>query len=111
MSSRARNQRGDRFLEGIDSYYKLRNAPMPGDWAERTACREIKASSARIRVRMFFPNRGVMGVSDDLVALCGACPVLEQCREYALRWPVMGTWAGLSHDERVQWRKRERKAG
>lgn len=33
-------------------------------------------------------------------AVCGGCPVREQCLEYALAWPQAGVWGGLDDAER-----------
>lgn len=36
------------------------------------------------------------------VRLCGACPVIEQCREHALALPEpYGVWGGLTEQERA----------
>lgn len=105
--AKSRN-RGDRFPEP-DVLVQLRSSPLPGDWAERGLCRKLPASHPRVRVRIFFPGRGAQEVADDIAALCARCPVLESCRAYALRYPVLGTWAGMTHDERVRWRRDQRK--
>lgn len=37
------------------------------------------------------------------VALCHACPVIEQCREHALTVPEpYGVWGGLTEEEREE---------
>ena len=38
-------------------------------------------------------------------AICGRCPVLTTCREYALERPELaGTWGGMTERERKRWR-------
>lgn len=69
----------------------------PGDWARRGRCR-----SAPIAV--FFPERG-----DDVnVArnICRGCPVLDECRAYALSAPsqLQGVWGGLTNGDRRRMR-------
>jgi WhiB family redox-sensing transcriptional regulator len=55
----------------------------------------------------FFPARGES--ARDAKAICGVCPVREDCLEYAMRWELLhGVWGGLSERERRQLR-RERK--
>lgn len=39
--------------------------------------------------------------------ICYACPVIAECREYALANPgLTGTWGGLTEQERVRIRRR-----
>jgi WhiB family redox-sensing transcriptional regulator len=44
--------------------------------------------------------------------VCATCPVLAECREYALSRPEKhGWWGGLSEDERAsEYRKQQRRA-
>jgi WhiB family redox-sensing transcriptional regulator len=41
----------------------------------------------------------------EVVAVCGRCPVLRQCRAWALRNAVDGVAGGMRSDERAAWRK------
>lgn len=41
----------------------------------------------------------------EAVAMCGRCPVLRQCRAWALRNAVDGVAGGMTGDERAAWRK------
>lgn len=70
----------------------LEGAPFPGAWSARGACRQLPT-------RIFFPTRGEeVGAAR---AVCGACPVLAECRAYALGVPgLKGFWGGLSEWER-----------
>ena len=71
----------------------LEGAPFPGRWRSEGACREVPPS-------LFFPRRGE--VVDMARSVCASCPVIEQCRDYALGVPgLKGVWAGLSENERT----------
>jgi WhiB family redox-sensing transcriptional regulator len=75
----------------------LEGAPFPGPWAGRGACRRLPS-------QIFFPTRGED--LDAARAVCGACPVSEKCRDYALAIPgLRGVWGGLSEREREQLRQ------
>ena len=80
------------------------------DWVERAACRGI---TTEVRNRIFFPEKGYS--SSEAKAIClgtkrtrnrpskPPCPVMEQCRAYALSLPfgeTVGIWAGLTQNER-----------
>ena len=43
--------------------------------------------------------------ADEATAICGRCPVLRQCRAWALRNAVDGVAGGMTADERVAWRR------
>lgn len=97
-----RPYRDTKLPTGVRALGRLRNVPLPGDWAERAACRGM--DTAR-----FFPSREEP-IEPELRALCRACPVLRDCRAYSLRWPVHGFWAGLSEQARERQRQKNRKA-
>lgn len=65
-------------------------------------------------VDLFFPERGGNVGSAKAVCLSGGpcgepCPVLDECREYALRHgEKFGVWGGLSERERRVIRRRRR---
>lgn len=75
----------------------LEDAPFPGEWSDRGACRRVPTAD-------FFPGRG-----DDTAtvkAVCCACPVVEECRAYALDLAgLKGIWGGLSDHERTKCRR------
>lgn len=48
---------------------------------------------------------GDAGRADEAVAICGRCPVLRQCRSWALLNAVDGVAGGITADERETWRK------
>lgn len=101
MSSRDRDPH--RFF--LDEYEALRHSPVPGDWAERAACRGMD-------LNMFFPSRGEMTRTRErlLTKTCRSCPVLAYCRTYALRYPLVGWWGAMSEVERRQIRRERRQA-
>lgn len=43
--------------------------------------------------------------ADEAAAMCGRCPVLRQCRSWALLNGVDGVAGGMTADARVAWRK------
>lgn len=70
----------------------ISEVPQPGPWARLGRCRTAPVS-------LFFPTQG-----DDVEqakALCRGCPVLADCRSFALTYPsLQGVWAALSERER-----------
>lgn len=52
---------------------------------------------------LFFPRQGVLPTKAK--EICAACPVLEQCFE-ASQDERYGVWAGLSVEERREFRRR-----
>lgn len=66
--------------------------PAPGEWRRSGRCRNAP-------VDLFFPGQG-----DDTrqaKSLCANCPVLAECRDYAIpHRDLRGIWGGLSEKER-----------
>jgi WhiB family redox-sensing transcriptional regulator len=70
-------------------------------WADQAVC-------ATTDPELWFPDKGAVGyVTADgtrehrAKAICRRCPVLEECREYAIEAAEpYGIWGGLSADER-----------
>ena len=55
-----------------------------------------------IPVELFFPERGQLPT--DAKRVCRGCPLLIQCRRWALDQPVAelhGVWGGLTQHERI----------
>lgn len=69
-----------------------------GDWADKAACSGADRS-------MFFPGRGEE--VSDAKKVCATCPVIEECRGYALRAgkDLYGIWGGLSEKQRKELRR------
>ena len=77
--------------------------PFPGPWRDRGACLVVPTE-------VFFPGRGQS--VEPAKAVCRACPVLAQCREYALGISdLKGIWGGLAEDERQRLRRQHGGAG
>lgn len=81
------------------------------DWRDQAACAESPGGARR-----FFPV-GVTGSAavqiEDAKAVCGACPVVKQCLDFAITTnQEYGVWGGTSEEERRalrrQWRAEQR---
>jgi WhiB family transcriptional regulator, redox-sensing transcriptional regulator len=79
------------------------------DWRDRAACLEEDPE-------LFFPI-GTTGPAaaqvEQAKAVCARCPVLAECRSWALDNPRMtefGVFGGMSEDERRAVRRRRRRA-
>ncbi|MFD2759147.1 WhiB family transcriptional regulator [Gulosibacter faecalis] len=77
------------------------------DWRDRAACLHADPE-------LFFPvgNTGpAIEQIDAAKAICGRCPVTEQCLQYALDTNQdSGVWGGLSEDERRALKRRAARA-
>ena len=73
------------------------------DWRHKAACRDEDPE-------LFFPignNGPALLQTEEAKALCRLCPVLEQCRQWALdSGQDAGVWGGLSEDERRAMKRR-----
>jgi WhiB family redox-sensing transcriptional regulator len=69
------------------------------DWQHQGLCRQTSPE-------VFFHPEGERGPArrrrqERAVAICRVCPVLEECREHALRVnEPYGIWGGMTEDER-----------
>ncbi|WP_082015074.1 WhiB family transcriptional regulator [Streptacidiphilus jiangxiensis] len=78
-------------------------------WQERAAC-------VGLDTRLFFHPSGERGEGYEAREqaakdVCAACPVLRQCRDYALdAWEPYGVWGGLGEHERLDLLRRRRAA-
>ncbi|MFJ3307168.1 WhiB family transcriptional regulator [Streptomyces sp. NPDC086549] len=77
-------------------------------WRERAAC-------LRVDPDLFFPigNSGpALAQIDEAKAVCGRCPVVEQCLGWAVEvGHVEGIWGGMTESERRAMRRREARRG
>lgn len=84
-------------IEGWDANFAfaLAGLPFPGDWAKQGRCRSMPHS-------VFFPARGDHQAVEQALAICARCPVLEECRAYAVAAPgqLVGIWGGLTGQQR-----------
>jgi WhiB family redox-sensing transcriptional regulator len=64
-----------------------------GSWVDAAACADADPE-------LFFPERN--SYAREAKAICAECPVLEACRDYAMRSPVglAGVWGGTTEQER-----------
>lgn len=75
----------------------LDSAPFPGPWREQGACRVVPTA-------VFFPSRGTS--LEPAKEVCRACPVRDQCRDYAIPLgDLKGVWGGLAEVERQRLRR------
>ena len=91
---------------------ELSRLPVPvadvWEWQQKGACRDADP-------QLFFHPEGERGPArqkrdDAAVKVCGACPVMDQCRSHGLsvREPY-GVWGGLTEDDREAMYLAERK--
>lgn len=70
-------------------------------WQEKAACRGVDTEK-------FFLERGARSRNkrkqeEEAVRICRSCPVLVECRRWALEVPeYYGVWGGLTADQRMQ---------
>lgn len=70
------------------------------EWQFQGACRQAEPS-------IFFHPEGERGTArrrraEAAKAVCADCPVIQQCRDHALRVrEPYGVWGGLSEDDRL----------
>lgn len=71
----------------------------PLEWTEYALCSQTDPE-------LFFPERG--NPAYKARAVCAACPVMMQCRSFALNCPehLYGVWGGLSEQERRYYRSK-----
>lgn len=77
------------------------------DWRDKAACLTVDPE-------LFFPvgNTGpALDQIEKAKAVCGGCPVAENCLQYALETNQdSGVWGGLSEDERRALKRRAARA-
>jgi WhiB family transcriptional regulator, redox-sensing transcriptional regulator len=84
---------------GRPTAFTLARVPVPGEWADRGACREAVTT-------VFFPHYG--DSTEEAKTYCARCPVLMECREFAIQYPMLrGIWGGMNERERkkLRWQK------
>lgn len=70
-------------------------APPWASWMENPDrhCRTVDPNT-------FFVTRGDHAGTERAKAVCAGCPVLNECREYAIEYRLIGVWGGTSGKER-----------
>jgi WhiB family redox-sensing transcriptional regulator len=80
------------------------------DWRHASACLDVDPE-------LFFPigsSGPALKQLAEAKAVCAGCPMLEECRAYALANPHLvedGVWGGLSEGERATELRRLRRRG
>jgi WhiB family transcriptional regulator, redox-sensing transcriptional regulator len=75
----------------------------PEQWTAEALCAQVDSE-------IFFPEKG--GSTREAKKICGACPVREQCLQYALDHNErFGIWGQLSERERRSLTLRSRRIG
>lgn len=73
--------------------------PDRDSWRLQAACRGYDPN-------LFFPEKG-RPTPGYVYDLCRACPVAEDCLDYAMRWRFLqGIWGGTNEQERRRMRRR-----
>lgn len=97
-----RADRARRFAPRTPDSPIRRDAATPGGWALQGACTTTDPE-------VFFPDKGESSRAAKRV--CSGCPVIAECREWALdTGQEFGVWGGLSATDRVRILGRGRKA-
>lgn len=73
-------------------------APPTGDWHRRGLC-------AGENPEVFFPSNGDSGARAR--EICTACPVREDCIQYATEADEFGIWGGLDQQQRRALKRRQ----
>lgn len=65
----------------------------------------LESSCSSVSPELFFARPSNLKKMAEAKAICASCPVLEQCREYALdpahfEFTQYGLWAGMTERER-----------
>lgn len=89
---------------------------IPGDWASAAACRGATARMAMARETGHDARRRNSERNERAKAICATCPVLDECRQWALTSPDPAEQmiaGGLTPDERFAARTgaRRRRSG
>lgn len=97
------------------AYADWKRLPKPNDanyrWQEQGECRKQDPEM------FFLPENSRMGDKEQRILMakkvCGTCPVIEECRKFAIETRQRyGVWGGLSEEEIARAvRRRQRYAG
>jgi WhiB family transcriptional regulator, redox-sensing transcriptional regulator len=72
-------------------------------WQREAACRGLGTVESQT---IFFPTKGES--IKEAKAICGGCPVVGECLNFALTNGCIGVWGGTSERERRRLRSRGR---
>ncbi len=109
--SNTSNHHSSPSVFGVNSLARTRadtnNKENTMDWRDKSACLTVDPE-------LFFPvgNTGpALDQIEKAKAVCGGCPVAENCLQYALETNQdSGVWGGLSEDERRALKRRAARA-
>lgn len=73
------------------------------DW-ERASCRGVLTDLFYLET-----NYEAYSVNPELRRMCSQCPILDQCREYAIWNETYGFWAGMTERQRQDIRAKLRR--
>lgn len=79
--------------------YNLQPIASEWEWQELGACRGLDTETFYLE----YKQRGSSKRKKEqaAIAICNTCPVIQKCREHALRVPEMfGVWGGLTEEQR-----------
>jgi hypothetical protein len=68
---------------------------------------KLDASCQGLNTDMFFTEVG-QNPDPALIRMCKACPVKQQCIEYALKYSLEGIWGGMGQRGRENYRRRQK---
>lgn len=69
------------------------------EWQLNGACRHEDPDSFFLEYLERGPSKRKK--EQKAIAICNTCPVIQQCREHALRVPeIYGVWGGLTEEQR-----------
>ena len=72
------------------------------EWMVDGLCRQVDPD-------LFFPESGA-NITNAARKVCEACPVQEECLDYALDHPgITGMWGGMTEGQRALMRRRQQK--
>ncbi|MFI7468198.1 WhiB family transcriptional regulator [Nonomuraea sp. NPDC049646] len=78
--------------------HNIRPTRQTARWESRAACKNVDPDT--FFLAWYHTHRPDVQAAK---AICASCPVLDQCRDYALihpRWTSDGIWAGMTPSER-----------
>lgn len=61
------------------------------------------AACAEVGTEAFYPTGPPDSIHANAAkAVCAQCPILDECRDHALRWEAFGIWGGMTQTERTR---------
>lgn len=80
---------------------RLLELTLPPEWVTHALCAQTDPEA-------FYPEKG--GSTRQPKSVCRSCPVMAECRDYALaNGEMYGVWGGLSENDRRRLRRQARR--